>query len=107
MCPHTQWFGDFKIDESRLNSLWEDSQDGEEKGLLKSHQGQVLVHVVQGQTLDFHWVTSLTPETQIWLAPTVGAVAQRRASKAHPLSHSGAHAAGPPKWRVICFLEKK
>lgn len=59
-------------------------QDGEEKGLLKSHQGQVLGHVVQGQTLDFHWVTSLTPETQIWLALTVGAVAQRRASKAHP-----------------------
>lgn len=65
--------------DSTANSLWADSQDEHEKGLLKIHESQVLGHVVQGQTLDLHPVTSLPPGTH-------GAVAQRRAGKAHTLS---------------------
>ena len=64
--------------DSTANSLWADSQDGQEKGLLKIHESQVLGHVVQGQTPDLHPVTCLHPGTH-------GAVAQRRAAK-HILS---------------------
>lgn len=94
MCPYKQWFGDFKIDESRLNKLWKDSQDGQEKGLLKTHQGQVLGHVVQGQTLDLHQVTSLTPETQIWI-PNLSSNSGARGSKKSRQSTSSLSQWGP------------
>ena len=85
--------------DSTANSHWADSQDGQEKGLLKIHESQVLGHVVQGQTLDLHPVTCLHPGPH-------GAVAQRRAGKAHSLSHSGAHAAGAPKRELAASWER-
>lgn len=54
--------------DSTANSLWADSQDGQEKGLLKIHESQVLGHVVQGQTLTSTWSPACTQElTGLWL----------------------------------------